>query len=131
MDKLTWKYVKSLDDKDSIAKLEKDYSCKFSDELKSFLVNNNGGRPSLSTFDINNIKEREFKTLLSLNKKDSENIYQVLPLDTKYSNLFPFASDNNGNYFCYYQNKIYLWNHENDKLELLTNTFDEFLNKLY
>lgn len=131
MNEITWKYVKELKNKDSIEAFEKANNIKFPDDMKEILKNNNGGRPSLRYFDLGTEKDKEFKTLLSFNESDIENIYKYVPLDSEDKTIIPFASDPAGNYFVLISGKIGYWNHELDKTIVLSNTFSEFLKLLH
>ena len=97
--------------------------------MKEIFKKNNGGRPSVKFFDIASEKQHEFKTLLSFNETDVENIFDYVLADHK--DVIPFATDPAGNLFCLYRNAIYYWQHETDRMEFLANTFSDFLSKLY
>lgn len=118
MEKNTWKYVKKLKEEDSVDKFLEANKIIIPERLKKCLIENNGGRPSLDTFDTNKRIECEFKSLLSFNEDDKETIYMVYD-QFKDSKKFPFATDSAGNVICYdYENKIYLfYNHELDEYE--------------
>ncbi len=92
---------------------------------------NNGGRPPLKYYDLPSEKNKEFKTLLSFNKSDIENIFKFYPLDSKDQTIIPFASDPTGNFFVLKNNKIYLWNHESDSLSFLADSFSIFYSSLH
>lgn len=129
MSEITWRYVKTIKNEKSIDEFESKF-CALPKDLLECMRQNNGGRPSLSSFDLKNEKEKEFKTLLSFNEDDVENIFEAQNL-TKKEGLFPFASDPFGNHLCLYQGKIVFWNHETDDTEILADNFSEFLQKLY
>ena len=85
----------------------------------------------MKLYDTSTEKNKEFKTLLSFNRSDVENIYKYFPLDSSDRTLIPFASDPAGNYFVIKEGKIFLWDHENDKTIFLANTLTEFLKSLH
>ena len=128
---ITWRYVKPITSITAISDIERQKSIMIPADLKDIIKKYNNGRPSLKNFDVGIEKEKEFKKLLSFNKDDIENIYGFLRIDTKIQGLLPFASDPSGNLICLYQNKIYYWRHESDTVEYLSDTFTDFLNKLY
>lgn len=126
---INWKYVKPLNDQNAIDTFETKYNIKFPEDLKYVLKHNNGGRPSSKFFDIGTETEHEFKTLLSFNYEDVENIYDYLFPNN--NELVPFATDPSGNLFCCYKNAIYYWRHERNDTIRLADTFSGFLEKLY
>lgn len=131
MSTITWKYVKLLRNADSISNFEKEKGVIFPSDLKDILSNYNGGRPSLRYYDLENEADKEFKTLLSFNKEDIENIYKYYPLDSSDKTIIPFASDPAGNFFVLKDRKIALWNHEDDSIKIICNTITEFLQMLH
>lgn len=131
MSEITWKYVKELKNENAIDDFEKEHNFLYPQDLKQILFKFNGGRPSLKYYDLPSEKDKEFKTLLSFNEDDIENIYKYYPLDSSDKSLIPIASDPAGNYFVLKDNVIYLWNHETDSLCKITSTFTEFLNSLH
>lgn len=131
MDEITWKYVKELKNTNVVDAFEKEKRIEFPNDLKQVLLKYNGGRPSLKYYDLQNEKDKEFKTLLSFNETDIENIYKHFPLDSKFENLIPFASDPAGNYFVLSNKKICLWNHETDTIQEIAKTFSDFLQMLH
>ena len=131
MNNNSWKYVKPLLDPHAIEKFEQTHGIIFPDDLKEIMKKNNGGRPPLKYYDLASEKNKEFKTLLSFNKSDIENIFKFYPLDSKDQTIIPFASDPAGNFFVLKNNKIYLWNHESDSLSFLADSFSIFYSSLH
>jgi len=129
---ITWKYVKPLSKTDAIENFEKKNGVSLPSDLKKCIKANNGGRPSFTVFDTNVSKERVFKTLLSFNESDAENIYKYFPIIHSHSNsLIPFASDPFGNYICLQDSKVVLFLHETGKSEYIADSFSSLLEKLY
>ena len=87
-------------------------------------------QPEIITYIVKE-KNKEFKTLLSFNEEDIENIYKYFPLDSKDKTIIPFATDSAGNFFVIKNLSIGLWDHELDKVYILASTFSEFLEKLH
>lgn len=131
MSEQSWKYVKPLQDDNSVGEFELAHGFRFPDDLKAVILKNNGGRPPLKRYDLRGEKGKEFKTLLSFNHTDVETIYKAYPLDSTDKSLVPFASDPSGNYFVIHCGKVALWDHERDKVILIADTFSEFLSMLY
>ena len=126
-----WKYVKPLNDPESIEKFEKIRGVKFPEDLRNILKQYNGGRPVLNLYDTAKEKNKEFKTLLSFNNADIENIYKYENVDSINKAMIPFASDSIGNLFVLKDGKIFFWDHEIDSVNFLSDTFTAFLNMLH
>ena len=132
MAKITWKYVKPLSKSTAIEDFERKNNVSLPSDLKECIKANNGGRPSFNVFDTADSKDRVFKTLLSLNESDVENIYKFFVIiNSQLKDLIPFASDPFGNYLCLQNNKIVLFLHETRQLEYVSDTFSAFLAKLH
>ena len=131
MNDKTWKYVKPLEDVHLIESFEKSHGISFPADLKEIFRKYNGGRPPMKLYDTATEKNKEFKTLLSFNHSDIENIYKYFPLDSVNSALVPFASDPAGNFFVLKDNKIFFWNHETDETVFLADTISDFLGSLH
>jgi hypothetical protein len=132
MAQITWKYVKPLSISSAVEDFEKKNDVFFPTDLKACIKANNGGRPSLNAFNTDKTKDRVFKTLLSFNESDTENIYTYFPIiHSKSNDLVPFASDPSGNYLCLHDNKIVLFLHETGKLEAVADSFSNLLEKLH
>lgn len=131
MTTLTWKYVKPLQNPMAIEEFEAKYNVSFPSDLKEIIKAYNNGRPSLKIFDSESTKEHEFKKLLSFNSEDIENIYSFVDIKSEVKGFLPFANDPAGNLIGLYNDKIYYWLAEFDRIEYLSDSFTEFLNKLY
>ena len=135
MNNLVWKRVKPLVEKDSINKFQEIYGIVFPEELKELIKANNGGRPSLDIIKTVEGEELEVKALLSFNKEDVENIYNVINYFKEHfqGRIVPIATEPSGNYFCINltNNSIVYWNHETNKETLISNGIKEFLMSLY
>ena len=131
MKNITWKYVKPLVSLESIAEYETLTASPLPDDIKEVIRMYNGGRPSLKYYDLPKEKDKEFKTLLSFNRSDIENVFAFYPLDSANGKLVPFASDSAGNFFVIKERKIYLWLHESDEVVFLAESFTAFLETLH
>ena len=133
MEELKWKYVKELKDENAIKQFEDENDFKFEEEFKDIVKQYNGGRPRPNTFDTQKRKECVFKSLLSFNKGECD-IFEVKKWIENISNekLIPFASEPSGNYICFDNNhNVVSLIHETGKIEFISKSFSEFLNKLY
>ena len=135
MNNVIWKRVKKLTSINNINKFEKDYGITLPDLLKKFIISNNGGRPNLDIIKTEEGKEVEIKSLLSFNKEDIENIYNVIDYFKKEFNgeLVPIASEPSGDYFCVDISKgsILYWEQETSKVIFISKNLNEFIDKLY
>lgn len=135
MNNIIWKRVKPLIKSNIIDKFEEDYEITLPENLKEFIIANNGGRPSLDIFKTLDGKEVELKSLLSFNEDDTENIYNVIEYFKGQfnGNILPIAMEPSGDYFCIdlTKNSIVYWNHENDVLTFIAKDLVEFLDCLY
>lgn len=133
----TWKYVKKLRNNKNIGRFEDIVERILPNDYKETVALYNGGRPDKSSVKVDS-RERVFKSLLSFNTEDKENIFDVHKwLESKlHKNLVPFAIDPAGNYFCFdYKNSdkmsVVYWNHENQSISKICNNFSELLEELY
>lgn len=133
--KVTWKYTIPLVDDSTIELAELKYRFRLPEDLKECIAKNNAGTPSPSTFDLGNKKHMVFGGLLSFNEKDTDNVYEYLPLfvseNGANAKMFPFALDPAGNFFCVMNNAIVLYDHETDSTVEVCKSFTELLEKLY
>ena len=131
MKDITWKYVKPLVDAGSIAEYESLVGTTLPEDLKNTIRTNNGGRPSLKYYDLALEKDKEFKSLLSFNRGDVENVFAFYPLDSANKKLVPFATDPAGNCFIVKNGAIHLWLHEQDRTMFIAESFSAFLGMLH
>ena len=131
MNNITWKYVKPLVNLNSIVEYEALTGGLLPDDIKEVIKMYNGGRPSLKYYDLPNEKDKEFKTLLSFNRNDIENVFAFYPLDSANGKIVPFASDPAGNLFVIKEGKMFLWLHESDTTVFLAESFSAFLETLH
>lgn len=131
MHNISWKYVKPLADEESIAEYEAQTGVSLPDDIKSIVRQQNGGRPSLKYYDLPSEKDKEFKTLLSFNRNDVENVFAFYPLDSANKKLVPIAIDSAGNCFVVKNGAIHLWLHELDRTVFVAESFTSFLKMLH
>lgn len=131
MNDISWKYVKPLVDAGSIAEYESLVGTTLPEDLKNTIRTNNGGRPSLKYYDLPSEKDKEFKSLLSFNRGDVENVFAFYPLDSANKKLVPFATDPAGNCFVVKNGAIHLWLHEQDRTMFIAESFSAFLGMLH
>ena len=135
MNKMQWKYTKPLVSVKQIGDFEKAYSFSFDDIYRDYVRQYNGGRPSPNAFDTEKSKARSIKALLSFNKSDKENIWDMNAwikeaIENRY---VAFGIDSFGNLICFekFSDDVIFWNHENGSIEIITKGFGNFINSLY
>ena len=133
---LKWKYIKPLEDKKRINYIEKKCNFSIPEQLKEYIINYNGGIPSINVFDSLNTKENLFGALISYNKSDSFNIDIVLEIfynNYRNRDLLPFADDGCGNFICINIKtlEIVYFLHETEEIEFLSDNFNSFIECLY
>ncbi len=136
MNKITWKYIKPLDNSNAIKDFLKKNNIVLSSNLIEFLEKNNGGRPNLKLFYTASGKQYVFKSLFSYNKQDKDNIYMIYPnLFNNKRTLYPIGIDSAGNFICidYDTNQYVLWEQESDLTEkiIIQEDYMIFVNHKY
>lgn len=128
---MQWKYVKLLIDSKSIENIEQKFNVEIPVYLKNIILKYNGGRPIKNIFNTQNSKERVFKTLLSYNKEDKENIYGYD--EFFYRGYIPFAITPSGDLLCINKENqnVELYLHEMDMFEWVCSDITRFIDNLY
>ncbi|MFA9558150.1 SMI1/KNR4 family protein [Evansella sp. AB-rgal1] len=134
MDKLQWKREKTLTEPNSIKLFEQEKGFSVPTELKELVKKHNGGRPSPNEINTVDGTELEVKGLLSFNKEDVENIYDVVDyFKGNFNNtLLPFATESGGNFYCINltNNSIIFWEHETNEQIPVARNLKDFLSRL-
>lgn len=127
---MDWKYIKEISDRDLI-EVEAKLNIILSDKLKEIILCYNNGRPQKKCFDTLTEKGKKLKKILSYNKEDKDNVYIFSELITK--GYVPFAITDFGDVICESKEEtIYLYKHESDEFEYITENIRKFINeKLY
>lgn len=125
-----WKYVKKLENQNLVKDFLKENDISLPNEIIAFIEKNNNGRPLKPFFNTQTQKEQVFKSLLSYNKNDLDNIYDIYDNEI---NLLPFATDSAGNiiFIDLIDFSIKFTFLETDKVEVLAKSLQEFLDDLY
>lgn len=129
MNQVHWNKIKPLTNPDAITQFESRYHITIPDDLKNCIKEYNGGRPFPNTIKTKKGKEYDVKLLLSYNQEDIETIYKCISYFYG-KNLFPFAVDSSGNYYCICNDKVVLWV-QNDKIYDISDSFSAFISSLY
>lgn len=129
--RITWEHATPICD-GLFSEVESMYGIQIPDDLKSVLMEGNGGTPSKRFFDDEKSKTHEMKTLLSYNRSDMENVYSAFELLKEIdSKLIPFANDPAGNLICYDGSKVVYWHHETDEIDPVADSISCFFANLY
>ena len=121
MEKIIWKYVKPLKNKKVIEEFLHKYNIELPFKIIQCMIKNNGGRPSVYSFNTDKMKGYAFQSLFSYNSEDLCNIYDIYPGSFQEASLYPIGLESAGNIVCYdLKNKTYiLWNHETGTCETI------------
>lgn len=138
MTNLDWKFVNNNVSIEDIKNIESTLNIKLPKDYIECVMANNAGYPDKYSFDMGGEKGKVFEYLLSISKDDDENmidVYLRLKNDLP-KGVIPFARDGFGNLICFkYMDsdtyEIVFYDHEDQKVYFISNTFSEFLSKLY
>ena len=137
MEKLLWKRSAKLADCSLKDIIEDSTGKSLPSDYVNCAVKNNKGRPSLRMFITQKGVKRIMNNLLSLNKEDGENVFEVyqhLTTETGREDIIPFARDSFGNYICFDYSgilpTIVFWEHETNSFDTVATTFTDFINML-
>lgn len=128
---IIWKYATPVQG-NLVLKVAKDHAIELPEFLVKIIEKGNNGSPSKKLFYYDNNKNEDvFKTLLSYNRNDIENVYSALNTLKDYPALYPFGNDPAGNLICLENGKVVLWKHETLSIWPVSNTVEEFFHNLH
>jgi len=129
---ITWKYASPVSE-EQINKVERTYGIKVPTYLKNVIKDGNNGYPSKNKFDAKNSHDHLFKTLLSYNEQEMENVFTAFAAlkEANATKMIPFGNDPAGNLICMKDNKVILWNHETGNMEDVCDSVVEFFDHLH
>lgn len=129
---IEWKYKIDLMD-NALLEMSGKYQVIFPDDLKDLLKVANAATPSKTKFMLK-VDEKVMGAVLSFNpnEKEADTFESAMRIGFE-RNIVPFGIDPFGNYICYNTNNgsILFFDHEENNLEQIASTLEEFLNKLY
>lgn len=137
---LEWLFVKPLQSENLLNDFESLYNVALPDSFKNLIKVANGGAPSKPIIDSDPIKRIQVVNLLSFNRSpvDPEKEEVVYPVIDSFrsengvSDLVPFASAGFNNFICLDgQNKIVLFQKEQNERFVIAQNLDEFIGKLH
>ena len=124
---------KNCTEKD-INRIETKFDVALPKEYIEVVLQFNGAYPEFNTYDTDTQKGKIVQALLSC-LDEPMNVDEITNL-INLRGVVAFLSDPFGNYICfqYFLDKSYniiLWNHEDKSIEIVSDSFVDFLNKLY
>jgi len=135
---MKWILPKTQITEKEFTSVEKKLGVIFPIDFKDIVLKHNGASPQYMAYDTKNTKGRVAEYLLSFSSNDQDNIiatYNRIKGRLK-NDLIPVMKDPFGNFICFNFSKkdnyeLVFWNHENNNIEYISQTFSEFLEKLY
>ena len=131
--KITWGFCHKLLDATILDKIEAYYKFKIPNDLKNTIIKYNAGSPNKNIFD-KPTKGKVFSGLLSFNKNDDDNVYDMIKSihGNKKLVILPFGSDGFGNAICVTKTgSIVFWDHEQNIVTLIATSFNQFMAMLH
>lgn len=135
---MEWKFKKNGLDNSEINLIEHKLSVKLPIDFVQLIKQYNGARPSLTSFDLENEKEKVFDSLIDFSSNSKNNVIEVYKWlkDSGVKKSIPFGEDGFGNYICFeYQNSerpnVVFFNHETNEVKHIADSFNEFIEMLY
>lgn len=136
---MKWVLSKALENQEIIGKFETQHQIHFPKLYVEVVKEYNNGRPRPNVFGAKGNKEYIAKSLLSFDSNHKENIWETYSALHKQlpSGVFPFMVDQFGNYICFFYDplleepSIVFWNLENQQVEKVASSFEDFINQFY
>lgn len=123
-----WRYIKPLKNEEQVKVVEKELEFHFDKSYVDLVKKFNGGRPPLDELDSVEFGDLIFKSFLSLNKEDIENIFKAYSFMID-KNIVPFAIDDNGNYYVFNKQQVgvFFLNQDSGKMIKICDSFKSFV----
>lgn len=129
---IEWKYKIELSD-NALSDISSKYQVVIPDDLKKLLMIANAATPSKTRFMLK-VDEKVLGAILSFNpnEKEADSFESAMNIGFE-KNIVPFGIDPFGNYICYNttDKSIMFFDHEEDSLEKVASSLEEFLGMLY
>lgn len=129
---MEWKYKIDLEE-NALSEMSNKYQVIIPDDLSELLKVANAATPSKTRFMLK-VDEKVLGAVLSFNsnEKEADSFESAMNIGFE-KNIVPFGIDPFGNYICYNTDDgcIMFFDHEEDSLEEVALSLEEFLNKLY
>lgn len=129
---MNWKYKIELEE-NAISTISKQYEINIPDDLRKLLKMANAATPSKTKFMVK-VDEKLLGAILSFNpdEKEADSFESAMKIGFA-KNIIPFGIDPFGNYICYDidDNSIVFFDHEEDTIEAVAKSLDDFMAMLY
>ncbi|MDM5358771.1 SMI1/KNR4 family protein [Peribacillus sp. ACCC06369] len=134
-----WLFVEEeKPDEGVIASIERVFEIEYPDDYKMCVMRYNGGFPEPNIFNFGEGQQGVFNDLISFTDNDINiGMFYELFSSPTLKGIVPFARDPFGSYLCFdYRNnypspKIIFFNHEEEALSLVCDTFSDLLEQMY
>lgn len=131
---IAWDFEIPLKNEKIFEQFESKYLLSIPNDLKKLIIQHNAGYPTPCKVNVPNLGEREIKLLLSYNREDDENIYQVIDDFCRnfHRRVLPFAVDSFSGYYCIKDNSIVVYVEDDDNaLYPIAESISVFLCQLF
>ncbi|MGE7902932.1 SMI1/KNR4 family protein [Peribacillus sp. NPDC094092] len=134
-----WLFVEEeKPDEGVIASIERLFEIEYPDDYKMCVMKYNGGFPEPNIFNFGEGQQGVFNDLISFTDNDINiGMFYEQFSSPALKGIVPFARDPFGNYLCFdYRNnysspKIIFFNHEEEALSQVCDTFSDLLEQMY
>lgn len=117
-----------------IKNVEEKINYSFPQDYASYIENSKPLRFEKNLFKTSKSEEKVLRYLYSFDENERNYIIKFQSFDSQFKDkIVPFAELEFGDLLCFDRNNnnIVLYNHELDEIEIIANSFTEFLGKLY
>lgn len=119
---------------DYISNVEKEINYTFSEEYKEYLVKQSSLKPEKNILGLSNGTEKLVRYFYSMDPNSKTYILKFQSFDSELKDkLVPFAELEFGDTLCFEResNKIVVYNHELDTIDVVANDWNNFIKELY
>ncbi|NIZ41414.1 SMI1/KNR4 family protein (plasmid) [Entomospira entomophila] len=135
---MQWNFVEPIENEAHVQEFWNLLGVTIPPAIQATIIAYNGGAPERDLFCTKSGQEHQVGYLLSYNADSAEryDLAQSILLEMRdqLGLLIPLMSDESGgNYICYRpeDGAILFWDHETNHLDLITSSWEDFLNHLY
>lgn len=128
---IQWKYSSPVEESEILTVAKKHNITLPSYLIQMIMVGNNGSPTPKKFLYGNGSNEDVFKTLLSYNPQDIENVFSALKELQGMPSLYPFGNDPAGNFICLKGTKVVLWKHETHEVAIVADSVESFFEGLH
>jgi hypothetical protein len=125
-----WLRGKEISNPNTIIEFEKLHSVSLPPVYKDFIKRHNYTMPNPNQIMVSGLGQKVVSLMLSFNSDDTVNMQDTYEYFED-KDLIPFAEDPGGNFFCFSNHKVVFWEHEEDKIYPVADTFEDFLKMIF